>query len=226
MKVLVLKWICLAILAVMGSGCEGEETRRQPDYQPRTLEPVEVNQYQGEKLSSWQEFRENSIKGPQHIDLTDYSLKITGYVNNPGSFSYQELVEREKFKKIVALNCVEGWSVKILWEGILVRELLDEAGVDNRAQYVVFYGHDGYSTFFTLNYIMDNDILMAYKMNDIILPPERGFPFALVAEQKWGYKWIKWITRIELSDNIDGKGFWENYGYSIDGDLDKYFFRQ
>ncbi len=48
---------------------------------------------------------------------------------------------------------------------------------------------------------------------------ERGFPFQLVAEQKWGYKWIKWITKIELSDNTNYKGFWENVGYNNNGDL-------
>jgi len=48
-------------------------------------------------------------------------------------------------------------------------------------------------TFYTLDYIIDNDIIIAYKMNEIALPPERGFPFQLVAEHKWGYKWIKWI---------------------------------
>jgi DMSO/TMAO reductase YedYZ molybdopterin-dependent catalytic subunit len=70
---------------------------------------------------------------------------------------------------------------------------------------------------------MENDILMAYKMNNMTLPSERGFPFQLVAESKWGYKWIKWITRIELSDNPDYKGYWEQRGYSNTGDLDEGF---
>ena len=61
--------------------------------------------------------------------------------------------------------------------------------------------------------------MIAYKMNNVILPPERGFPFQLVAEQKWGYKWIKWITKIELSNNTNYKGFWESRGYNNDGNL-------
>jgi DMSO/TMAO reductase YedYZ molybdopterin-dependent catalytic subunit len=64
---------------------------------------------------------------------------------------------------------------------------------------------------------------MAYKMNGLTLAPERGFPFQLVAQSKWGYKWIKWITEIELSDNPDYKGYWEQRGYSSSGDLDKNF---
>ena len=65
---------------------------------------------------------------------------------------------------------------------------------------------------------------MAYRMNGVTMPPEGGFPFSLVAESKWGYKWIKWITGIELSDNVDYRGYWESVGYSNEGDLDKPFF--
>jgi DMSO/TMAO reductase YedYZ molybdopterin-dependent catalytic subunit len=84
---------------------------------------------------------------------------------------------------------------------------------------VIFYAYDGYSTSLPLNYILENDILIAYKMNGLTLPPERGFPFQLVAESKYGYKWIKWITGIELSDNVNYKGFWESRGWPNDADL-------
>jgi DMSO/TMAO reductase YedYZ molybdopterin-dependent catalytic subunit len=67
---------------------------------------------------------------------------------------------------------------------------------------------------------------MAHKMNDVVIPPERGFPFQLVAESKWGYKWVKWITEIELSADENYRGYWENYGYSNDGDLNKGFFEE
>jgi DMSO/TMAO reductase YedYZ molybdopterin-dependent catalytic subunit len=67
-------------------------------------------------------------------------------------------------------------------------------------------------------------MIMAYKINDVTIPPERGFPFQLVAESKWGYKWIKWITEIEISDNTSYQGYWESRGYSDSGDLDKGFY--
>ena len=65
---------------------------------------------------------------------------------------------------------------------------------------------------------------MAFKMNNVTLPYERGFPFQLVAESKWGYKWIKWITEIEFSDNLLYKGYWERRGYSNNADLNESFF--
>jgi DMSO/TMAO reductase YedYZ molybdopterin-dependent catalytic subunit len=125
---------------------------------------------------------------------------------------------------MVTLNCVEGWSVNILWEGVLLKDIFEDVSVKPEANTVIFYAYDGYSTSLPLDFILNNNIIMAYKMNGVEIPPERGFPFELVAEQKWGYKWIKWITKIELSDNEDYRGYWEQRGYSNDGDLDKNFF--
>ncbi len=210
----------LVILATIG-GCKANTGAGKPTELP----PTEIKEYQGENLSSINDFRENSIKGPQYVDINDYQLKITGLVESPQSYTYDEVIgTHQSYKKVVTLDCVEGWSVKILWEGVLVRDLLAEAGPLPEAKVVIFHAYDGYTTSLPLDYITGNDILMAYKMNGVTLPPERGFPFELVAESKWGYKWIKWITEIELSDNENYRGYWESRGYSNSGDLNKSFF--
>jgi DMSO/TMAO reductase YedYZ molybdopterin-dependent catalytic subunit len=189
-----------------------------------TLPGAEVREYQGEDLSSISDFRENSIKGPQYIDIATYQLKITGLAENPTSYSYDEVVNGfANYEKVVQLNCVEGWSVRILWEGVRLSDILQAAAPKPEARVVIFHAYDGYTTSFPIEYIIDKDILMALKMNGLTIPPERGFPFELVAESKWGYKWIKWITEIELSDNINYKGYWEERGYSNSGDLDASF---
>lgn len=189
------------------------------------LAPVEIREYEGVDLSSINDFRENSIKGPQEVDPENYMLRVTGLVTNSTSYTYDEVVNRHQhYKKVVTLDCVEGWSATILWEGVLVRDLLAEAEPMADAKVLIFHAYDGYTTSLPIDYIMDNDILMAYKMNDVILPPERGSPFQLVAESKWGYKWIKWITEIELSDDSNYRGYWESRGYSNSADLDKSFF--
>ena len=125
----------------------------------------------------------------------------------------------QKFQKVITLHCVEGWSVKILWEGFLLKDLLEEAGITSEAVNVIFHAYDGYSTSLPLKYILEKDILIAYKINGLILPPERGFPFELVAESMYGYKWIKWITVIELSDNVNYKGYWESRGFPNDAEV-------
>ena len=185
----------------------------------QVLTPVEIREYNGQKLSSLDDFRENSIKGPQYIENESYRLTVTGLVDSPIVFTYDNIVsEHRTYEKVVTLYCVEGWDVTILWEGVLVKDLIEEAGVDSTANVVIFYAHDGYSTSLPLDYVVGNDILMAYKMNGMVLPPERGFPFQLVAESKLGYKWIKWITKIELSDDVNYRGYWESRGFSNDAD--------
>ncbi len=184
------------------------------------LEGVEIREYEGKDLSSINDFRENSIKGPQYIDNETYRLAITGLVNNELEYTYDEVINNNQhYQKVVTLNCIEGWKVTILWEGVLFEDLVEAAGVDPAATVVIFYAYDGYSTSLPLDYIIDNKIMIAYKMNGLTLPPERGFPFQLVAESKYGYKWIKWITAIQLSDNENYRGYWESRGYSNNADL-------
>ena len=187
----------------------------------KELQAVEVMEYEGKNLSSISKFRENSIKGPQYVDIENYRLSITGLVAQPLSYTYDKVTDKyEHYQKVVRLNCVEGWSVDILWEGMLVRDLLAEARPLPEAKTVIFHAYDGYTTSFPVEYVTNNEIIIAYKMNEVVIPPERGFPFQLVAESKWGYKWIKWITKIELSDDVDYKGYWESRGYSNEGDID------
>jgi DMSO/TMAO reductase YedYZ molybdopterin-dependent catalytic subunit len=222
LKKSILKVGLFVLLSLLIGACTNHTGRNKDKKQV----PVEIKEYEGRKLSSINDFRENSIKGPQYLGKESYRLEINGLVNNPQTYTYDEIIHRPNYQKVVTLNCVEGWSVTILWEGILVKDLIKEAGINPKAKIIIFNSQEGYSTSFPLDYIMKNDIMMAYKMNGLTLPPERGFPFQLVAENKWGYKWIKWITQIELSDNENYRGYWESRGYSNDGDLDKNFFEE
>jgi DMSO/TMAO reductase YedYZ molybdopterin-dependent catalytic subunit len=184
---------------------------------PRMLYPQEVREYEGQDLSSIGDFRENSIKGPQQINNSTYRLKIMGLVNRTVEYTYDELVESfQNYQKVVTLHCVEGWSVKILWEGFLLEDLLEESGISPEAQVAIFRAYDGYSTSLQIDYLLENDILLGYKMNGLVLPAERGFPLQLVAESRYGYKWIKWITEIELSNDVNYRGYWESRGYPND----------
>jgi DMSO/TMAO reductase YedYZ molybdopterin-dependent catalytic subunit len=203
----------LLLIVVIAAGLYWQST-------PRMLYPEEIRDYEGENLSSIGDFRENSIRGPQHVNETTYCLWITGLVNAPVEYTYSDVVNGfQKYQKVVALHCVEGWSVKLLWEGFLVKDLLNQTEIDPNATIVIFHAYDGYTTSLPLSYILDNNILLAYKMNGLTLPPERGFPFQLVTESKYGYKWIKWVTEIELSANENYRGFWESRGWPNAADV-------
>lgn len=209
--VIIVLVVAFGIPALLSGSLSGET---------KALAAVEVRSYQGQDLSSVNDFHENSIRGPQHINESDYRLTVTGLTTTTKVSTYRDILDNHQhYSKVVTLHCVEGWDATILWEGVFVRDLIREAGIDPRANTVIFHAHDGYTTSFPLWYIMDNEIIMAYKMNNVILPAERGYPFALVAENKWGYKWIKWIDKIELADDPDYKGYWEQRGYSNTGNL-------
>ncbi|HET6581631.1 MAG TPA: molybdopterin-dependent oxidoreductase, partial [Methanoregula sp.] len=148
---------------------------------PIALPGTEVRAYEGKDLSSINDFRENSIRGPQYVNISDYRLTVTGLTNKTEVYTYSEVLDRHPlYTKVVTLFCVEGWDVTILWEGVMVRDLIRDAGVDPRANTVIFTAHDGYTTSFPLDYLMNNDIIMAYRMNNLTLPVERGYPFQLV----------------------------------------------
>jgi DMSO/TMAO reductase YedYZ molybdopterin-dependent catalytic subunit len=218
--------IVIAILAVLIVASIFILVPKGPGVQGTVALPAaEVRSYQGNDLSSINDFRENSIKGPQNVNISDYRLTVTGLTNHTDVYTYDEVLAKyPRYTKVVTLFCVEGWDTTILWEGVLVRDLITTAGIDPRATTVIFTAHDGYTTSSPLDYLMDNDIIIAYRMNNVTLPAERGYPFQLVAEDKWGYKWIKWIEKIELSDNAAYKGYWEQRGYSNTADLDKSYF--
>ncbi|MFO7650060.1 MAG: molybdopterin-dependent oxidoreductase, partial [bacterium] len=84
---------------------------------PRASVPlaVEVREYQGEKLGSVTEFRENSIKGPQAVDSAKYRLTVSGLVTRPLTLTLAEVLAYPAVSKVTTLHCVEGWSVKVLW---------------------------------------------------------------------------------------------------------------
>jgi DMSO/TMAO reductase YedYZ molybdopterin-dependent catalytic subunit len=173
---------------------------------------------QGKTLTPIAQQRNNAIEGTQHIDRESYRLQVDGLVEKPRNFTYKEITDFSQTSKVVDLDCVEGWSFTAKWTGVKIADLFNEVGAMDNATTVIFYSADGYSTSLDRDYLLKNDIILAYKLNDVTLPPDRGFPLQLVAESKYGYKWAKWITRIELRDS-PYRGYWEERGYNNTADV-------
>jgi DMSO/TMAO reductase YedYZ molybdopterin-dependent catalytic subunit len=177
----------------------------------------EITQYQGVALSAINAVYQNAIAGLQYIDQNTYRLEITGLVNNTLNYTYNQVVNNHQtIPKVETILCVEGWSATLLWEGISVNDLLTEAGISPQAAVVIFHASDGYTTSLPLDYIVQNKIIIAYRINNVTLTPEIGWPFMLVGQNEYGYKWIKWITGIEASSDTNYLGYWESRGYPND----------
>ncbi|MEJ2067126.1 MAG: molybdopterin-dependent oxidoreductase [Deltaproteobacteria bacterium] len=143
---------------------------------------------------------------------------ITGLVQKPQSLTYQEVLALPNVKRAVTLHCVEGWQEHLLFEGVRLADVLALAKPKQGVRTVIFYAVDGYSSSLDYGDVKRLDLMLAAKINGKILDAKRGFPFQVVAESKLGYKWVKWVTRIELSKD-PYKGFWEQRGYDNEADV-------
>jgi DMSO/TMAO reductase YedYZ molybdopterin-dependent catalytic subunit len=198
---------------VIPGGETPKELTMLQDSVSSVLPENETREYQGIMLMPISGQGNNAIQGTQYIDKASYRLEVSGLVNRSQNLSYEELLALPAYSEVVYMPCVEGWGFYAKWTGFRVTDLLNRSGLQPEADYVVFHTAEGYSTGLPLDYLRDNAVLMAYGLNDVTLPPERGFPFQLVAKSRYGYKWAKWITRIEVTDK-EQRGYWEARGYS------------
>ena len=182
---------------------------------------TEATEFMGQKLTPISAQRNNALAGTQVINKDTYTLTVDGLVDKTLTLTYSDLQAYPQVSRLATLPCVEGWSFIAKWTGPELTTILDDAGVKPEAKILIFYTADDPSAGYTsldLSYIRDNDIIIALKLNDITMPQDRGFPFQVVAEGKLGYKWAKWVTRIEVSDNENFRGYWESRGYSNTAD--------
>jgi DMSO/TMAO reductase YedYZ molybdopterin-dependent catalytic subunit len=181
---------------------------------------VEATEFQGQKLTPLNNQRNNALSGTQHIDKATYTLTVDGLVDKPLTLTYADLQALPQVSQLNTLNCVEGWNFVAKWTGPRLSEIFQMAGIQPASKIAIFDSTDvpkGYSSL-DVSYIQAKDIIIALKINDLTLPDARGFPFQVVAQSKFGYKWAKWINRIELSSDTGFKGYWESRGYSNSGD--------
>jgi DMSO/TMAO reductase YedYZ molybdopterin-dependent catalytic subunit len=189
-------------------------------FSPTIPGEVEATEFQGVKLTPISDQLNNALKGTQFIDKETYRLTINGLVDKPLSLSYADLQAYPQISKLMDLNCVEGWKFTAKWTGPELKAVFADAGVKPEATVAIFHTAEGIDyTSLDLIYIRQNNIIVGMKLNDVTLPADRGFPFQVVAETKYGYKWAKWVTQIELSSFTNFKGYWENYGYNNNADF-------
>jgi DMSO/TMAO reductase YedYZ molybdopterin-dependent catalytic subunit len=217
MRRMTILWLSalIALIMIVGIACGSAPASKTVNGE------MEATEFQGKKLTPINEQGNNALKGAQNIDKETYKLTVDGLVEKPLSLSYADLVALPQESWLMDLDCVEGWSFTAKWTGPQLNTLFNSAGVKPDAKIVIFHTKDvaeGYSSL-DLSYIRDNNILIALRLNDVTMPVDRGFPFQVVAKSKYGYKWAKWIDRIELSSDANFRGYWEKAGYNNKADV-------
>ncbi|TFF83739.1 MAG: hypothetical protein EU552_02780 [Promethearchaeota archaeon] len=147
------------------------------------------------------------------INVDSWNLNVFGQVNFTQNYNYSSFTALPSKEVIATIQCVEGPTGTAIWKGVPVKDLLDLAELKQDAMEVIFYGYDGYTSSLTIEEINDENVILAYEMNGEPLPIEQGYPLRVVAPNHYGYKWVKWVVRLEVV-NYDYVGFWESRGWN------------
>ena len=156
------------------------------------------------------------------VDIDTWSFTIEGKVDNPLRITYAELLAMPQVERVVTLCCVSnevGGNLigNAVWRGVMLRDLLDEAGVQPDAEQVFSTSIDGWTCGFPVAAAFDGrDAMIAIGMNGETLPLEHGYPARLVVPGLYGYvSATKWLQRIELT-TWDKEGYWVPRGWAAE----------
>ena len=162
------------------------------------------------KLTRIENLGNLSFWGVPNISAEDYSLKIDGLVERPVTLSLPDLEGMDVVERHVRMDCVGGFRNNTLMKGVPIKSIFDLTVPNADAIAVVFTGADGYSTAHLISDLIESDAFLAWEVNGRRIA-RFGFPLRLVARGTYGYKWAKWIVKIELSNSLP-KGYWEERG--------------
>ena len=169
-------------------------------------------------ISSINRFRIRSIESTPLFDPETWTLTIDGLVDKPLKITYQELLGLENEEQVRDFHCVEGWSVDdVKWKGIRLKIIFDMVKPRSDAVFATFHSSSGiYNDSLSIKEALEPDVMLAYMLNDEMLPEAQGRPLRLVMPRMFGYKNVKWVNRITLTGTQE-TGYWERRGYNIDG---------
>jgi DMSO/TMAO reductase YedYZ molybdopterin-dependent catalytic subunit len=148
--------------------------------------------------------------------LSRWSFSITGEVDEPRRWTWEELRALPSETVTRDIHCVTKWSkLDTVWEGVSVDTLLK--GVTTAAEYVMAFSDGGYTTNLPLEDVTGGKAWIAFAYGGEPLEPEHGGPARLLVPHLYFWKSAKWVRGLRLM-NEDTPGFWEAYGYHMYGD--------
>jgi len=154
---------------------------------------------------------------PPAIPAARWTLTVDGLVGRPLTLTAADLAGLPRVAMTRDFPCVEGWTVdRVQWGGVRLGALLERAEPLAAATFVTFHAYDdAYTDSLTLQECRDPAVLLADRLDSRPLPREHGGPVRLVVPSQLGYKNVKWVVRVELTDHREG-GYWERRGYPVE----------
>jgi DMSO/TMAO reductase YedYZ molybdopterin-dependent catalytic subunit len=143
-----------------------------------------------------------------------WRLEIDGLVERPVSLTYAQLLALPRATQVTDFHCVTGWSVSnVSWAGVRIADLLALARPKAAAKAIRFVSLENpYQDSLTLEQALQPDVMLAYELDGRQLSRPHGAPVRVVIPEMYGYKGVKWLTRMELVDH-QPTGYWEGLGY-------------
>ncbi|WP_424941618.1 protein-methionine-sulfoxide reductase catalytic subunit MsrP [Aliiroseovarius sp. S253] len=200
------------LFAGMAIGPALGASKYSTDAEPNTFE--EISSY-----NNFYEFgtgKEDPARHAHQLTVDPWSVQIDGMVDKPGSYGLEDILAKvSQEERIYRFRCVEAWSMVIPWYGFELNQLLDMAGVQSGAKYVAFetlvreeempgirtVNVDWpYREGLRLDEAMHPLTIMATGVYDQPMPKQNGAPLRLVVPWKYGFKSIKSIVRVTLTD--------------------------
>lgn len=153
-----------------------------------------------------------------------WRLVVDGLVARPAQLSLADLRALPSRTQITRHDCVEGWSCIGKWKGARLGALLQNVGLLPSARYIVFHCadtlYDGGQYYESIDLVdaFHPQTILAYEMNDRVLPIPHGAPVRLRVERQLGYKMAKYVMRVQAVESLaplaGGRGgYWEDRGY-------------
>jgi DMSO/TMAO reductase YedYZ molybdopterin-dependent catalytic subunit len=159
-----------------------------------------------------------TISGSMPIfDQDAWRLEIDGLVKKPVSLAYDDLLRLPRARQTTDFHCVTGWSVaNVRWAGVRIEHLLRLVEPLPSATAIRFVSmEEPYVDALTLAQALLPDVMVAYELDGAPLSRPHGSPARVVIPEMYGYKGVKWLTRMELVAH-EPRGYWENLGYDQD----------
>ena len=153
----------------------------------------------------------NADRGPLYDrlragDFADWRLRVEGRVARPASFSLADLKRMPARTQITKHTCEEGWSAIAEWTGVPLRAVLEAAGILPSARFVNYYAYDDIAEGIDMLDALHPQTILAYGMNGRDLPLAHGAPLRMRIETQLGYKSVKFLQRIVITDEFDDLG--------------------
>jgi DMSO/TMAO reductase YedYZ molybdopterin-dependent catalytic subunit len=145
----------------------------------------------------------------QELQLNNYKdwvLTVEGSVTKPGKYSMDALKKLGERTQITRHTCEEGWSAIAEWTGVPLSALLRDAGILPNARFVSLYGFDNYAESIDMLDAFHPQTILAHTMNGESLPARNGAPLRTRVETQIGYKSVKFLKRIVVTDKFVDPG--------------------